>query len=154
MQKLFEFESFNDLYKWVMLAKKELEFPLCFRLIDKPNRSLKQNSLYWKWLGEIEKQSGDNSDFWHKEFKYQYAVPIFRSEDTEYNAMILAILELKKLGMADHFEAAKNNIIKLTSTTDFTTKQMDFYLKKIWFHAVGHGWELSHPDDQGLKGLV
>ena len=105
MKKILGFETFNELYQWVMITKKELEFPICLRLIDKPSRSIKQNSLYWKWLGEIERQSGTDKEDWHYLFKLDYAVPILRASDVEYNQMILAAINVNKSGLTREYEA-------------------------------------------------
>ncbi len=154
MKKILDFETFNELYQWVMITKKELEFPICLRLIDKPSRSIKQNSLYWKWLGEIERQSGTDKEDWHYLFKLDYAVPILRASDVEYNQMILAAINVNKSGLTREYEAIKRKIVGLTSTTDLTTVEFDQYLKKVWDFAIHKGWILTHPADQGLDDLI
>lgn len=43
----------------------------------KKNRSLEQNSLYWKWLGIIAKDTGHNADEIHEFCKIKFLPPVF-----------------------------------------------------------------------------
>lgn len=89
----------------------------------KKNRSLAQNKLYRRWLGEISKCNGDDPDALHEHFKEQYI-------ETEY---VTAFGKTK---------------VKTKTTTDLNTKEFTQYLEKIDRFCVSFlNLVLSSPED-------
>lgn len=116
-------------------------------------RSAAQNSLYWRWMGELEAQTKDNlgwtKDDFHTEYKRKFLVNIY-SADTEHHPefadMIESVREVyrgdKKLG-----QQLFNHILRETSTTAATVENFTEYLNYIEIDAGQHGWRLSRPED-------
>ena len=105
----------------------------------KKDRSLAQNSLYWKWLTILAAEYGDSKDERHTYYKGKYLVSIYERDDEDYAAMIAAIRLVKKQGMGSEYQSIKNKVITLTSTTDASVKQMSEYLDNIELHAASIG---------------
>lgn len=121
---------------------------------SKLSRSGQQRKLQWLWMGELEKQSGTNTEALHRYFKEKYAVPIFRRDDSDYNEMIQAAIELQKTGDKKNYLKIKNFIVDNTSTTDFNTKQMSDYLNMVYLEATTEwGYQLSDPALHGLEWM-
>lgn len=114
---------------------------------EKRSRSALQNSLYWKWCGELGAHQGLLKDEVHEYLKRRFAVPIFSRDDLGYMEAVLAVSKINKEGMT--FEAMKlaKVISKLTSTTDFTVKQMTEYLYDIEMYAAEIGAHLTFPEE-------
>ncbi len=89
------------------------------------NRSRDQNALYWKWLGTIAKETGNDTDELHSLFKRKYLPPIFVDVCGE-------VVETRR------------------STTRLNTKDMSDYMTQVEaFAATTLGIILPHPDDYG-----
>ena len=128
-------------------AINELDFakPHCVSIGPKrKDRSLAQNSLYWKWLGVIADDTGHTSEELHQTYKREYLVPIFRRDRPGYKAMIKTVGKLKG---ERGFGAMVKEIIRLTSTTDCSVKQFTEYLNEIEKAAGENGYTLPHPED-------
>jgi hypothetical protein len=101
----------------------------------KETRSLSQNSMYWAWLGEINKQAPLNceskvsgSELWHEVFKHYYCP--------------LKVISNKK--------AALN--IKSTKMLD--VGEMTFYLNKIEHWCIDRHIILTIPHDSEYYKLI
>ena len=56
--------------------------PLVVRINQTPDeRSAAQNRLYWKWIGEIRRKTGQDEDSLHYEFKKKFLIYIYRRDD-------------------------------------------------------------------------
>ena len=111
------------------------------------DRSKAQNRLYWKWLHEIKKKTGNDEDQLHFEFKKKFLIGILKRDDDNYAAMCLAISTLKQ-SESEQFEAIANGVIRETSTTRMDTKQFTEYLNLIEaFVLKTFGLVLPVPDD-------
>lgn len=116
------------------------------------DRTKAQNRLYWKWLHEIHRKTGNDEDQLHFEFKKKFLIGILKRDDDDYAAMCLAISALKK-SESEQFEAIANGVIRETSTTRMDTKQFTEYLNLIEAFALKEfGMVLPVPDD--LKYLI
>ena len=116
------------------------------------DRSKAQNRLYWKWLHEIHRKTGNDEDQLHFEFKKKFLIGILKRDDDEYAAMCLAISALKQ-SESEQFEAIANGVIRETSTTRMDTKQFTEYLNLIEAFALKEfGMVLPVPDN--LKYLM
>ena len=99
----------------------------------KISRSAASNKLYWAWLTDCEKTkvnefAGNDSEWWHKNFKYRYLCPIFIRDDPGYAEMVEVLNDIKDI---DGYEQLRDGIINLTSTTKCSVEQFSEYLGKI-----------------------
>lgn len=117
------------------------------------NRSAKQNRLYFKWCGEIANHMGITKDDAHHMFKERYAVPIFIRDDEGYATMVQAVKSVRRQGMNQEANNMKQKIVELTSTTDFSIKQMAEYMHDIEVYATEIGAEISFPEDLYQESL-
>lgn len=119
---------------------------------ESKDRSKAQNRLYWKWLHEIHRKTGNDEDQLHFEFKKKFLIGILKRDDKDYADMCLAISTLKQ-SESEQFEAIANGVIRETSTTRMDTKQFTEYLNLIEAFALKtFGMVLPVPDD--LKYLI
>jgi len=66
----------------------------------KKNRSLDQNNLYWKWIGIIARESGNDPEHTHDALKQRFLLPVFVSIGT----MTFEVRSTKKLKVAEMSE--------------------------------------------------
>jgi hypothetical protein len=111
------------------------------------NRSMKQHRLYWKWVTEIANHMGIGKDEMHFAFKEKYAVPIYIRDDEGFATMVDAVKQVRRQGMNREADKIKHRIVELTSTTDFTVKQMMEMLNSIEQWAGEIGAEITFPED-------
>lgn len=93
----------------------------------KDKRSISQNALYWKWLGEVSEQAVINDqvhkpDIWHEYFK-RYFCPI----------KIIAM--------------PAGEDLNVRSTKKLDSGEMHYYLNQIEQWAMGHMYVLTTPDN-------
>lgn len=99
-------------------------------------RSLSQNSLYWKWLGEINKQSPlkvedsklEGSELWHEVFK-KYYCPVKNITNMEKS-------------------------LPVQSTKLLDVGEMTFYLNKIESFCIDRHIKLTIPEDSEYSQLM
>jgi hypothetical protein len=90
------------------------------------SRSLSQNALYWKWLGEIAKQQTISNDpeIWHEIFKKYYCP-----------------------------EKVINEHITIKSTKKLDLGEMHYYLNKIEQYSIDRGYLITIPDQCEYREL-
>jgi len=111
------------------------------------DRSAAQNRLYWKWIGEIRKKTGQDEDSLHYEFKKKFLIYIYRRDDQQFAEMCHAIAKVKQ-SEPDEYKAIGEQVIRLCSTTKATVKQMTEYLGYVHDFAVTQlHVHLTVPDD-------
>lgn len=111
------------------------------------DRSKAQNRLYWKWLHEIHKKTGNDEDQLHFEFKKKFLINILKRDDKDYADMCLAISALKQ-SESEQYKAIADGVIRETSTTRMNTAQFTTYLNLIEAFALKEfGMVLPVPDD-------
>lgn len=114
---------------------------------ESKDRSKAQNRLYWKWLHEIHKKTGNDEDQLHFEFKKKFLINILKRDDESYAVMCLAISQLKQ-SESEQFRAIADGVIRETSTTRMNTSQFTNYLNLIEAFALKEfGMVLPVPDD-------
>lgn len=114
---------------------------------ESKDRSKAQNRLYWKWLHEIHRKTGNDEDQLHFEFKKKFLIGILKRDDDEYAAMCLAISALKQ-SESEQYRAIADGVIRETSTTRMNTSQFTNYLQLIEAFALKEfGMVLPVPDD-------
>lgn len=102
----------------------------------KESRSLSQNALYWKWLGEINQQMPlkvegsiiQGVDLWHEVFKKYYC--------PEKNA------------------TNGTNSMSIKSTKILDVGEMTFYLSKIEQFCIDRGVSLTIPESSEYYQLM
>lgn len=111
------------------------------------DRSAAQNRLYWKWIGEIRRKTGQDEDSLHYEFKKKFLIYIYRRDDQQFAEMCHAIAKVKQ-SEPDEYKAIGEQVIRLCSTTKATVKQMTEYLGYVHDFAVTQlHVHLTVPDD-------
>ena len=114
---------------------------------DDKARSLAQNALYWKWLHELENQTGQDDEWYHLHFKRLFLSAIYARDDGEYAEMAESIRQCKGLIDDEHYERMAIGVIKKISTTTANTKQFAEYLNKIELWAVANGLKVTTPQE-------
>lgn len=122
--------------------------PLVVRIDQKQDdRSTAQNRLYWMWLGQIERKTGQDKDSLHYEFKKRFLIYIYRRDDQDFAEMCDSIAKVKQ-SEPDEYETIGKQVIRLCSTTKLSIKQMTEYLNYVHdFAVVKLGVYLTVPDD-------
>lgn len=111
------------------------------------DRSKAQNRLYWKWIHEIHRKTGNDEDQLHFEFKKKFLIGILKRDDKDYADMCLAISALKQ-SESEQYRAIADGVIRETSTTRMNTAQFTEYLNLIEAFALKEfGLVLPVPDD-------
>ncbi|MCJ8293518.1 MAG: recombination protein NinB [Colwellia sp.] len=100
----------------------------------KEKRSLSQNNLYWKWMGELAKQAKPNG----KRFDGEVWAELFKSHYCPEKTIDLPFGE--------------QSIFK--STTKLDTGEMHFYLNQIEAWCMQQGYLLTIPDNCEYKELL
>ena len=88
----------------------------------KSGRSAQQNRLYWKWIGIIARDTGNDAEDLHEYFKQKFLTP----RTVEIGEEFHEVYTTKRLKVADMRE----------------------YLDRISAFANGYGIYLPHPEDQ------
>jgi hypothetical protein len=112
-------------------------------------RTLKQNRLYWKHMGQIEKAGlGDL----HMHLKRKYLHPIFMAGKTraniKYQTNYRSLCIIKQSGnyvIDDYPDLFHGLLGKVLTTKDASTKQMAEYINAYWVDINGRGVYLSDP---------
>lgn len=113
---------------------------------DDKARSLAQNRIYWLWIGQLEKQTGQDL---HLYFKRLFLSKIYAKDDGDFAQMAQSIASCQELLDNWQYEQLATGVIKQISTTKASVKQMSEYLNKIEIWAFGQGLTLSVPSDLG-----
>ncbi len=114
---------------------------------ESKDRSKAQNRIYWKWLHEIHRKTGNDEDQLHFEFKKKFLIGILKRDDKDYADMCLAISALKQ-SESEQYRAIADGVIRETSTTRMNTAQFTTYLQLIEAFALKEfGLVLPVPDD-------
>ena len=142
---------------------------LCRRAVDdekdheiiirerKVDRSLAQNSLYWKWVSIAGPDFGYTSDEMHDEFRIRFLAKIYEANPDRHPALIETLRNLrivarenKQLGLALH----RQYILGAISTTDASVKEFTEYLDRIDKHSAENDVRLPLPADIGLDEMA
>lgn len=120
------------------------KMPFTVKIIDGEPRSLAQNRLYHKWIGELAKQiQGHTTVDVEAYLKLHFGVPILRSQDADYKEFY------------DRCVKPRDYEIKLEMmkppygfpvSSEMTTKQMTEYLDKIHSESIKSGFQLTEPE--------
>ena len=111
------------------------------------SRTVAQNRLYWMWLGQIEKQTGNSKDDLHFELKKKFLIAIYERDDQGFAEMCRAI-KLLKQSESEQYAAIAKGVIHETTTTKMTVKQFTEYLTAVHDYALARlGIMLTVPDE-------
>lgn len=109
-------------------------------------RSLAQNRLYWMWVNQWSDHWGWTEEYSHHFFKYKFLAMIFYREDAKYAEGCDAVKIIKSIDEG-LYKSVAANVIRQTSTTKATDKQMRQYLDKIERYCYSEGVMLKIPDE-------
>lgn len=115
----------------------------------KKDISAEQRGLYFKWMGIIGEEIGQTKDEMHFQSKDRHLVPIFCRDDIEYAEMWSSMVAVREAGMVKEADILMHGIVKETSITKASVKQMAEYMNEVEREAAGLGIRLPHPDDRG-----
>lgn len=123
--------------------------PLVVTVTDKQESlSSAQRRLYFMWMGQLAAHWGTDKDYEHVEAKKQFLIKIYYRDDADFAEMCDAIKTLKKeMGETAQYKAIADGVIRETSITKATVKQMTEYLNCIFACAMGRGVKLNVPED-------
>ena len=123
---------------------KPLEVSVCEY---KPNRSAAQRRLQWLWNTQLGNHLGLTKDEIHLMIKEKFAVPIFTRDDQGYAEMVESVKAVRRAGMNRDADALKREIVKRTSTEDFSVAQAAEYLTEMERFAAEKGAAITYPAD-------
>lgn len=109
-------------------------------------RSLAQNRLYWSWVTQWANHTGDSEARAHHVFKYKFLVTIFYRDDEQYAAMCDSVKVLKGIDRG-HYDKIAAHVIRQTSTTDASVKQMTEYLDRVERYCYANDFKLTIPNE-------
>lgn len=109
-------------------------------------RSLAQNRLYWSWVNQWANHTGDSEARAHHIFKYKFLVTIFYRDDEQYAAMCDSVKVLKGIDRG-HYDKIAAHVIRQTSTTDASVKQMTEYLDRVERYCYANDFKLTIPNE-------
>lgn len=113
---------------------------------EKRKRSLAQNRLYWSWVTQWANHTGDSEARAHHIFKYKFLVTIFYRDDEQYAAMCDSVKVLKGIDRG-HYDKIAAHVIRQTSTTDASVKQMTEYLDRVERYCYANDFKLTIPQE-------
>jgi len=111
--------------------------------IYKPDRTKAQNRLLYKWIAEINKQSGNGIDHERNTLKFRYGCQVLMQNDKneDFRSFYGKLVETY-----DYEDCVKSmafiSVSSLMNVSEFTE-----YLRHIETYALGLGYHLSKPDE-------
>lgn len=104
----------------------------------KKNRSLEQNSLLWKWYGEIAAATADTPHDVHEGYKRKFLIHQLAKQDEAYMSLLMLVKDHGK-------EMDRIKLVKMTSTTKLKVGQMSEYMENVQKDAASMGIHLTEP---------
>lgn len=112
----------------VFLKNVPLDKPLVWEVRDKPTaRSIQQNNLYWKWVGIIARDTGNDTYGLHEVFKQKFLVP--------------TVVDLK------------GEITKVYTTKKLKVREMSEYMERVSALAGEYGIYLPIPEELHMRDV-
>lgn len=151
-----EFRITNDAQrKWVIQTIADLpegeEFFVSISKQEK-KRSIEQNKLYWKWVGEIADSLYDDRSRMHSYLKEHILLPIMRRDFPDVEQMVKSVKALRK-GGHPQADLWKNTVLEwMVSTTRLSVKQFTEYLEDVEKWASGMQIVLTKPERENENG--
>lgn len=129
---------------YISQLKPDVDVP--FQVIiysAKEIRSLKQNRLYYKHLGEMEKFGlGDLHVYLKRKFLHKIYMRGTTKSNVRYQTNFKALCIIKRAGMEIDFNTMFESFL---TTTEATTKQMSEYIANYWPFINDKGCFLTDP---------
>lgn len=147
--------TIEDINRAVRLVKK-IPLDTIHEVVIRPGKRQRrpaQNRIYWKWCTEIGDHLGLGKEDCSEMLKEKYLLNIFVRDDEDYALMAGSILVLKK----HDFNAwcfLRKQVIRLTSTTACSVKQMSEYLTSIKRFAAKEEIEITIPEDKEIRWML
>ena len=107
----------------------------------KPNRSLAQNKLAFKWYSEIAKQSGEGIDDERNKYKWKYGCEILSESSSTFSEFYGNLVA--RYTYEENLKAME--FVQVTSL--MKVSEFALYLKRVEQSAIERGFVLSHPSD-------
>jgi hypothetical protein len=115
-----------------------------------PSLSANQQRLYRLWMKVVSDHTGYTVAECPERYKEKFLCKIYMRDDDEYAKMITSINNIHKDGKKGDAHHLKRMIIRMTSTTTATTKQMSEYLDSIKLDCSTElNLQLPLPEDIG-----
>lgn len=154
--KTFILRDKTVLESLIIFLRSQAEKPLLEVTVKEfqEDRSIKQNSLLWRWQTVIANELGWTKEDVHFDLKKRILCPIFERDEPGYAAMIHSIRKLHTQGFKQDADSMFKQIVKMTSTTSATVKQFAEYLTEIERDMIGKGIYLPHKEDQYYDALM
>jgi hypothetical protein len=155
-QKTFILRDKTVLESLIIFLRSQAETPLIEVVVKahQKDRSLLQNSLYWRWVTVIANELGWTKEEVHHDLRNRILVPIYERDDEGFAEAINAIRKLYTQGFKRDAILIHSKIVRLTSTTSATVKQFAEYLTEIERDMIGKGIYLPHKEDQYYDALM
>lgn len=140
----------------LMLCRRAVEDEKDHEIIireRKADRSMAQNSLYWKWMGVAGDDFGYTPDELHDEMRIMFLAKIFEAKPDRHPALMKTLFLLRKLFKTEKqlsMDLHRQYILGAVSTTDASVKEFTEYLNQIDKHAAENSVLLPLPADIGL----
>ena len=96
---------------------------------DKASRSVKQNALYWMWLGVIEEETAQPKDDYFEDGKWHKGL------HTKFKCDFI------------NKEFYDDGSLKIPSSKHLKVKEMARYLERLDMYIAELGIQLPHPED-------
>ena len=111
-------------------------------------RSIEQNKLYWKWIGELSIALYDNREDIHEAMKEKFLLPIMRRDFEDVEISVRAVKELNRNNHPQAGFWRKKVINHLISTTRLSVKQFTEYLDEVHKWASSMQIALTDPNEE------
>jgi len=118
------------------------------KIVEKDKaRSALQNGLYWHWVTRISQYQGEEKEQVHAGLKALFLMRIYERDDPLGFGEMMLSLRLAYKQDNDVGGKLHRHVVKLTSTTKATVKQMQEYLTEVERYGVKLGADMSYPHE-------
>lgn len=133
----------DDLKKLIaFLGTRKL--PLTVEITDGRNRTKEQNSLAFKWYGEISAQTGEDIEDVRARCKLEIGVPIMRAASDQFRATYDRLV--RPLPHADKLALIRDTDMPVTRL--MKVKDMTRYMDLVFQRHAEFGIDLTIPPDK------
>jgi len=130
---------------------KNHKLPFTASILDGAKRSVEQNKLQRKWIGEISDQTGEDKENVRARLKLEIGVPILRDEHIEFREAYDT--HVKHLPYESKLAVMKEPI-SFPVTSIMTTKQKARFCDEVFRKHTEMGIELTIPPDPRMENAA
>lgn len=128
-----------------LLISSRSKFPFTIKVTDGLPRSLKQNRLYHKWMGELAEQGDLTAEEYTAHCKLYIGMGLLMAEDLQYKEYIERMLKGRFHTIEEKLEIMKEPY-GLPVSSQMNTKQFTMYLDAIHKKFTAQGFHLTEPE--------